>query len=128
MLVLAVVTVYGLITSHKGEENKPSFSNFMEDVYSNPGHIKSVRIEGQNYHVEYQHASDKDNPPHNKVTVVGPPEIASSHVLAALDKAKIRYELEKRDEGGWLTLLLGSWLPMLAMVFFFFVVMRQLQA
>src|SRR5438105_4571766 len=107
MLFLAVVTVYQLITGSRArDESKPSFSKFMEDVYNNPGHIKSVKIDGQNYHVKYA-----DNPPHDKAVIIGPSDLASAQVLAALDKAKINYEIEKRDEGGWLTLLLGSWLP-----------------
>jgi cell division protease FtsH len=45
-----------------------------------------------------------------------------------LDKAKIRYEIEKHDDSGWLTLLLGSFLPMVVIVFLFYVIMRQIQA
>ncbi|MCS6915248.1 MAG: ATP-dependent zinc metalloprotease FtsH [Myxococcales bacterium] len=124
MLFLAVVTVYQLITgSRRGEETRPTFSEFMRDVEQNPGRIKYVRIDGQNYHVRYD-----EPPPRDRATIIGPTDLAQGHVLAALDKAKIKYEIEKRDDGGWLTLLLGSWLPMLAMVFFFFLVMRQLQA
>jgi cell division protease FtsH len=124
MLLLAVVTVYQLITgTQQKRDNKNSFSKFMDDVHHNPGHIKSVKIDGQVYHVTYT-----DNPPHNKDSVVGPSELAQAHVLTAMDKAKIHYEIEKREENSWLTLLLGSWLPMLAMVFFFFFVMRQIQA
>ncbi len=123
MLLLAVVTVYQLITGNRaGGEAKPSFSQFMKDVYENPGHIASVKIDGQNYHISY---SDK---PHDKATIVGPTDQGAATVLAALDKAKIKYEIEKRDEAGWLTVILANILPVVLMVVFALFIMRQIQA
>ena len=58
----------------------------------------------------------------------------TAEVLDKLDhagkdgKASVSYELEEKDENSLWTLLLGSWLPMLALVFIFFLFMRQLQA
>src|SRR5262245_54492198 len=107
MLFLAVVTVYQLITgSRRGEESKATFSDFMRDVEKDPGLIEHVRIDGQNYFVKYA----QKNPPKDKATIIGPTDLAQGQVLQALDRSKIKYEIEKRDEGGWLTLLLGSWL------------------
>jgi len=124
MMALAFVVAYELILGVRGhEEDRPSFSGFMQEVEKNPGHIKSVRIDGQEYYVTYN-----EQPPKDKVKLVGPSELAQAQVLAALDKAKIRYEIEKHDDSGWLTLLLGSFLPMVVIVFLFYVIMRQIQA
>ena len=46
--------------------------------------------------------------------------------VAGIDEAKA--ELEEKEESSLWTLLLGSWLPMLALVFIFFLFMRQLQS
>ena len=124
MMALASVVAYELILGARGrDEEKPSFSGFMQEVEKNAAHIKSVKIDGQDYLVTYNEA-----PPKDKVKLVGPTELAQGPVLAALDKAHIRYELEKRDESGWLTLLLGSFLPMAVIVFLFFLIMKQIQA
>mgnify|MGYP002382419159 CR=1 FL=1 len=50
MMALAVVTVYQLIIgSRVKEDQKPRFSAFMKDLETNPAHIKSVKIDGQDY-------------------------------------------------------------------------------
>jgi cell division protease FtsH len=124
MMLLASFVAYELILGGRGrDEKKPSFSDFMADVANNPASIESVKIDGQEYQISY-----KKPPPDNKVKLVGPNDLAIGQVLTTLDKAKIRYEIEKRDESGWLTLLLGSLLPMVVIVFLFFLIMRQIQA
>ncbi len=124
MMLLASVVAYRLILgARSGDEEKPSFSGFMQEVEKNAAHIKSVKIDGQDYLVTYN-----EPPPKDKVKLVGPTELAQGPVLAALDKAHVRYELEKRDESGWLTLILGSVLPMAVIVFLFFLIMKQIQA
>src|SRR3954468_13429082 len=116
MMALASVVAYELILGARGrDEEKPSFSGFMQEIEKNAAHIKSVKIDGQDYVVTYT-----DPPPKDKVKLTGPTELAQGPVLAALDKAHTRYELEKRDDSGWLTLLLGSFLPMAVIVFLFF--------
>jgi cell division protease FtsH len=124
MMALASTVAYELILGARGrDDTKPSFSGFMQEVEKNAAHIKSVKIDGQDYLVTYN-----EPPPKDKVKLVGPTELAQGQVLAALDKAHIRYELEKREDSGWLTLLLGSFLPMAVIVFLFFLIMKQIQA
>ena len=124
MMALALTVAYELTLGNRGrDDTKPSFSGFMQEVEKNAAHIKSVKIDGQDYLVTYN-----EPPPKDKVKLVGPTELAQGQVLAALDKAHIRYELEKREDSGWLTLLLGSFLPMAVIVFLFFLIMKQIQA
>ncbi|MBL9005669.1 MAG: ATP-dependent zinc metalloprotease FtsH [Myxococcales bacterium] len=124
MMALAFVVAYELILGARSQsEKRPSFSDFMQAIEKTPAQIENVRIDGQEYVVTY-----KKQPPDDKVKLVGPSELSQGHVLAALDKAGIHYEIEKRDDSGWLTLLLGSLLPMVVIVFLFYVIMRQIQA
>src|SRR4029077_17068049 len=68
----------------------------------------------------------------HKFRTVGP--TPGAETLATLDhagkdaKQSVAYEIEEKDENSLWTLLLGSWLPMLALVFIFFLFMRQLQS
>ena len=124
MMALAFVVAYELILGARArDDKKPTFSVFMQDVEKNPASIESVKIDGQDYYVTY-----KKPPPEDKVKIVGPTELAVGQVIASFDKAKIKYEIEKHDDSGWLTLLLGSFLPMVVIVFLFFLIMRQIQA
>ncbi len=124
MMALAFVVAYELILGARSQsEKRPSFSDFMQAIEKTPTQIENVRIDGQEYVVSY-----KKQPPDDKVKLVGPSELSQGHVLSALDKAGIHYEIEKRDDSGWLTLLLGSLLPMVVIVFLFYVIMRQIQA
>ena len=124
MMALASLVAYELILGARArDDQKPTFSDFMQKVEENPSQIKSVKIDGQDYLVTY-----KEQPPKDKVKLTGPSELSQGQVLAVLDKAKIHYEIEKRDDSGWLTLLLGSLLPMVVIVFLFFLIMRQIQA
>ncbi len=124
MMGLASVAAYQLISSARlSEDKKPSFSDFMQEVEKNPAHIKSVKIDGQEFFISYNEA-----PPNDRARIVGPSELAHAQVLTALDKAKIRYEIEKPYESGFLTLILSTVLPMVLVVLLFFLMMRQLQA
>lgn len=124
MMVLAFLVALELILSARGHDDKrPTFSDFMQRVEKNPEKIKLVKISGQEYAVEYNEA-----PPDDKVKLVGPSELAQGNILSALDKAKIKYEIEKQDDNRWLSLLLGSLLPMAVTVFLVYVIMRQIQA
>ena len=124
MMALASLVAYELILGARArDDQKPTFSDFMQKVEENPSQIKSVKIDGQDYLVTY-----KEQPPKDKVKLTGPSELSQGQVLAVLDKAKIHYEIEKHDDSGWLTLLLGSLLPMVVIVFLFFLIMRQIQA
>ena len=124
MMGLASVAAYQLISSARlSEDKKPSFSDFMQEVEKNPAHIKTVKIDGQEFFITYNEA-----PPNDRARIVGPSELAHAQVLGALDKAKIRYEIEKPYESGVLTLILSTVLPMVLVVLLFFLMMRQLQA
>ena len=85
MMALAFVVAYELILGARGhDEERPSFSGFMQEVEKNPAHIKSVRIDGQEYLVTYT-----DPPPKDKVKLVGPSELSQGHVLGALDRKSV---------------------------------------
>ena len=54
MIALASTVAYELILGARGhDDTKPSFSGFMQEVEKNAAHIKSVKIDGQNYQVKF---------------------------------------------------------------------------
>src|SRR5262249_11933408 len=126
LLILMVVAIYNMFSpAGKQGEEKIAFGTFMQEVSNNPQHIKKVVIKGEHWTGEY---SDS-----HKFRTVGPEKVGVE-LLSKLDHAgkdqshSIPYEFEEQDTNSLWTLLLGSWLPMLALVFIFFLFMRQLQA
>jgi cell division protease FtsH len=124
LLILMFVSIYQLFTGpSKGGEEKIAFGSFMQEVLNNPQHLKKVTIKGDHWSGEYSDG--------HKFRTIGP---ASAETLAKLDhagkegKSAVPYEIEEKEENSLWTVLLGSWLPMLALVFIFFLFMRQLQA
>jgi len=124
LLILMFVSIYQLFTgSSKPGDEKIAFGTFMQEVQNNPQHIAKVNIKGEHWTGEYNDG--------HKFRTVGP---AAPETLAKLDhagkdgKASIKYEIEERDENTIWQVLLGSWLPMVALVLIFFLFMRQLQA
>jgi len=127
LLLLMFVSIYQLVTSgsSKSEEKVP-LSQFTQMV-GEAGKVKKVHISGQEYLAETFDG--------HKYRTVGPNE--PGEILKQLDavraedkkqgKQELAYEIEaKQDSLLWP--LLGTWLPMLALVFIFFLFMRQLQA
>src|SRR6266498_3694137 len=86
---------------------------------------EKVTIKGEHWSGEYSDG--------HKFRTVGPATI-TAELIDKLDhagkdqKQSVPYELEEKEESSLWTLLLGSWLPMLALVFIFFLFMRQLQS
>ncbi|MDB4968358.1 MAG: ATP-dependent metalloprotease FtsH [Myxococcales bacterium] len=126
LLILMFVSIYQLFTGpSKAADEKVAFGSFMQEVQNNPAHIKKVTIKGEHWQGEYNDG--------HKFRTVGPGAVTAD-VLNKLDhagkegKQSVPYELEEKDENSLWTLLLGSWLPMLALVFIFFLFMRQLQS
>jgi cell division protease FtsH len=126
LLILMFVSIYQLFAGpSKAADEKIAFGSFMQEVQNNPAHIKKVTIKGEHWSGEYADG--------HKFRTIGPSTV-TAEVLDKLDhagkdgKASVQYELEEKDENSLWTLLLGSWLPMLALVFIFFLFMRQLQS
>jgi len=126
LLILMFVSIYQLFSSpSKATDEKVAFGSFMQEVANNPAHIKKVTIKGEHWTGEYSDG--------HKFRTVGPATVSAELVEklnhAGLDgKKSIAYELEEQEQSSIWTILLGSWLPMLALVFIFFLFMRQLQA
>jgi cell division protease FtsH len=126
LLILMVVSIYQLFTGpSKAGDEKIAFSTFIQEVVNNPSHIKKVTIKGEHWTGEYSDG--------HRFRTIGPATV-TVETLAKLDhagkdgKQSVPYEIEEKEENSLWTLLLGSWLPMLALVFIFFLFMRQLQA
>jgi cell division protease FtsH len=126
LLILMFVAIYQMFSGPaKPGEEKIAFGTFMQEVVNNPAHIKKVTIKGEHWTGEYADG--------HKFRTVGPNQV-TAEVLSKLDhagkegKQAVAYELEEKEENAWWTVVLGSWLPMLALVFIFFLFMRQLQA
>ena len=65
MMGLASVAAYQLISSARlSEDKKPSFSDFMQEVEKNPSHIKTVKIDGQEFFITYNEAPPNDRAAH----------------------------------------------------------------
>jgi cell division protease FtsH len=126
LLILMFVSIYQLFTGpSKAADEKIAFGTFMQEVQNNPQHIKKVTIKGEHWSGEYSDG--------HKFRTVGPATV-TAELIDKLDhagkdsKQSVQYELEEKEENSLWTLLLGSWLPMLALVFIFFLFMRQLQS
>ena len=124
LLILMFVSIYKLFSApDKAAEQKIAFGSFIQEVQNNPSNIKSVVIKGDHWSGEFANG--------HRFRTVGP---LAPETLAKLDgagkdgKSAVPYEIEEREENSLWTLVLGSWLPMLALVLIFFLFMRQLQA
>jgi cell division protease FtsH len=121
-----VVAIYQMFASpSKAGDQKIEFSTLIQEVQNNPQHIKHITIKGERWKGEYSDG--------HKFTTIGPEKVDLETITllnhAGHDqKQSVPYEIEERDENSLWTILLGSWLPMLAMVFIFILFMRQLQA
>jgi cell division protease FtsH len=131
LLILMVIAIYNMFAPAKQSDEKLAFGQLMQEVQNNPQHIKKIKIKGEHWTGEYQCDANGNNC--HKFVTVGPEKVGVE-TLARLEhagkdgKTSIPYEIEEQDRDSWLTLLIGSWLPMLALVFIFFLFMRQLQA
>jgi cell division protease FtsH len=123
MLILMFVSIYQLFNNpSKAGEQKLAFGDFMREVATNPANISQVTIKGDHWQGTFANG--------HHFRTIGP---AAPETLAKLDKAgpkgevAVKYEIEEKEES-LLWPILGSWLPMLALVLVFFLFMRQLQA
>ena len=124
VLVLMFMGVYQLIKGPAREtEEKVAFGAFMQQVQTHPEQIKKVVVKGEHWSGEYTDG--------RKFRTLGP---ASAEVLAKLDKAgptagaAVAYEIEEKEESGFWTFFVTSWLPILALLLMFFFFIRQMQA
>ena len=124
ILILMFVSIYQLFTGpSRTQEEKLAFGQLMQKVQNTPDEITKINIKGEHWTGELKGG--------HKFRTVGP---AGEETLKKLDhagpdgKQSVAYEIEERDEGSMWTVLLGSWLPMLALFVIFFLFMRQLQA
>src|SRR5262245_26470981 len=121
-----VIAIYQMFAGPARQaDTKVEFGTLMQEIQNNPQHIKKITIKGETWTGEYSDG--------HKFKAIGPEKIGAE-LLAKLDhagkdqKAAVAYEFEEQEQNSIWTLLLGSWLPMLALVFIFFLFMRQLQA
>ena len=124
VLVLMFVSVWQLVRGPSREtEEKITFGAFMQQVQAHPEQIKKVVAKGDHWQGEYLDG--------RKFRTLGP---ASAEVLAKLDKAgpegkaSVNYEIEEKEESGFWTFFVTSWLPILALLLMFFFFIRQMQA
>jgi cell division protease FtsH len=126
LLILMFVSIYQLFTGpSKPADEKVAFGAFMQEVQNNPQHIRKVTIKGDHWTGEYSDG--------HKFSTIGPSAV-TAELLDKLDRAgkdgksSVAYQLDEKDESSIWTQLLLSWVPMLALVFIFFLFMRQLQS
>jgi cell division protease FtsH len=121
LLILMFVSIYNLFTSQAKDDGKLKFSQFLSEVEKQPSRFRSVMIRPKDlaqgeYLVEVQSGQ--------KLKSYG---LIDAEILGKLDKAKIPYDLEPKEESFWPQLLV-TWLPMFVLFIIFFMFMRQLQA
>jgi cell division protease FtsH len=122
LLILMFVSIYNLFTTPKNDEGKVDFSAFIQDVEKNPEKLKKVAIKGNHYKIVYDEKIAKKK----SAETIGQP--LDSKLREKLDKAKIAYSIERKEEGTFWQSLIISWLPMIFLFIIFFFFMRQLQA
>src|SRR5271154_2449565 len=113
-----VIAIYQMFASpSKAGDQKVEFGSLMQEVQNNPTHLKHITIKGEHWTGEYSDG--------HKFRTIGPDKVGVdtlallSHAGKNKDQA-VAYDLEEKEENSLWTLLLGSWLPMLALVFIFF--------
>ena len=127
LLILMFVSIYQLFTGpSKAADEKIAFGAFMQEVQNNPAHIKKVTIKGEHWTRRVQRRSQV---PHRRPGDGDRRDARpSSTTRARTASRRSPTRSRRRTRTRCWTLLLGSWLPMLALVFIFFLFMRQLQA
>jgi len=120
--ILVWVVLIGLFVMlfkmwNKGDENvnEIKFSKFIADV-ENGEKFADVKIVGNTITGKYVNGN-------TKFKTTG---LVSPQLLDKLGEEEVEYELEKKSESWWPSLLL-SWLPMLLLFVLFFFFIRQLQ-
>ncbi len=116
LLIVIFVTIYHLFKTSSEESVKVKFSKLRQQVVSNPKSIRWLKFEGKEIIGKYDNGQ--------KFKSYG---LVSDDFLEMLDKGEIDYELDKKKDSLWPSLLI-SWLPMLLLFMLFFFFVRQLQA
>ena len=122
LLIGMFVLIYNLMKGSPSSAKKVPFSEFMSDVNERPQIFAKVKIRGSEIKGKYKAdaGGDKNN---REFKTFG---IVSWQLTEKLDKGRIKYSVEEKEESIWPTLLI-SWLPMLVLFLIFFFVIRQLQ-
>jgi cell division protease FtsH len=121
LLILMFVSIYNLFTSQAKDDGKLKFSQFTADLEKQPTRFKQVVIRPKDHsQAEYLLETTAGQ----KLKSFG---IVDAEILKKLDKAKVSYDLEPKEESFWPQLLV-TWLPMFVLFIIFFMFMRQLQA
>jgi cell division protease FtsH len=115
------VSIYNLFTSQAKDDGKLKFSQFTADLEKQPTRFKQVVIRPK---AENQAEYLVETTGGQKLKSFG---IVDSEMLKKLDRAKVAYDLEPKEESFWPQLLV-TWLPMFVLFIIFFMFMRQLQA
>jgi cell division protease FtsH len=121
LLILMFVSIYNLFTSQAKDDGKLKFSQFTADLEKQPARFKQIVIRPK---ADSQAEYLVETTGGQKLKSFG---IIDSDVLKKLDKAKIPYDVEPKEESFWPQLLV-TWLPMFVLFIIFFMFMRQLQA
>ena len=106
----------------RSADERIAFSKLLDEIQHNPQHIKKITIKGERWVGDYADG--------HHFRTVGPPTVDGELLTKLTKDGKpiVPYEFEEREENSLVTLILGSWLPILALGFIFFLFMRQLQA
>ncbi len=122
LLIGMFVLIYNLMKGSPSSAKKVPFSEFMSDVNERPQIFAKVKIRGSEITGKYKSdaGGDKNN---REFKTFG---IVSWQLTEKLDKGRIKYSVEEKEDSIWPTLLI-SWLPMLVLFLIFLFVIRQLQ-
>jgi cell division protease FtsH len=116
LLILLVIAIYNMFApTQKPSVDYVPLGQVMTVVRDEPGQIKWLRISGEHWRGEWANGARFHT---------SAPKLDGALVDQLAD---VRFEVVEEDRDSWSTLLIGSWLPMLAIVSVFFLFMRQLQ-
>ncbi len=109
---LAIFLGWRLYRRFYPEQKPASYHSLIQEIKTNPGHLKMVRIDKKTEKIE---ALTTDSAPKDKVIYEGPSDLERRELLSLLEQAKIDHEFLSRDEG-LLATFLGTWLPTLLVI------------
>ncbi|MGZ3457720.1 MAG: ATP-dependent zinc metalloprotease FtsH [Archangium sp.] len=116
ILIVLFVAFYNFFSTGNDQVQEPTFTQFLSKVEDHK--VRAVSVKGNTYSGVF---TDSDE----KFRTTGP--AADATVLEELRKNNVDVKYEREEQNSlWLTVL-GQWLPVVFLFFFFIFFMRQLQ-
>lgn len=124
LLAFAALIGWKWYKSYHAEKENPSYRTLVQEIKTNPSHIKHVSIDKTSERIE---VTTTDPPPKDKISYEGPSEPERPELLSLLERANIDYDFVPRKDDRILSAILGSLFPIILMVIGGFFLFRFIQ-